>query len=89
VVGDAYTILVSRAQTDGRYCMIDMLIPNAGRPPPQRHDFEEMFTLLETLLDALRLQAAQLRLHALRRRRSLILPDRKTVDVSRRVRIEC
>jgi quercetin dioxygenase-like cupin family protein len=38
---------VSGAQTAGRYCLIDMLVPNGGGPPPHRHDFEEMFTLLE------------------------------------------
>jgi quercetin dioxygenase-like cupin family protein len=47
VVGDTYTILVSGAQTAGRYCLIDMLIPDGSGPPPHRHDFEEMFTLLE------------------------------------------
>jgi len=47
VVGDTYTILVSGAQTGGRYCLIDMLVPDGGGPPPHRHDFEEMFTLLE------------------------------------------
>ncbi len=47
VVGDTYSILVSGAQTAGRYCLIDMLVPDGGGPPPHRHDFEEMFTLLE------------------------------------------
>jgi quercetin dioxygenase-like cupin family protein len=47
VAGGAYTILVSGAQTAGRYCLIDMLVPDGGGPPPHRHDFEEMFTLLE------------------------------------------
>jgi quercetin dioxygenase-like cupin family protein len=47
VVGDTYTILVSGAQTAGRYCLVDMLVPSGGGPPPHRHDFEEMFTLLE------------------------------------------
>jgi quercetin dioxygenase-like cupin family protein len=47
VVGDTYTILVSGAETAGRYCLIDMLVPDGGGPPPHRHDFEEMFTLLE------------------------------------------
>jgi hypothetical protein len=41
---DAYTILVTGAQTSGRYCLIDMLVPPGGGPPPHRHDFEEMFT---------------------------------------------
>src|SRR5713101_648229 len=47
LVGDTYTILVSGAQTAGRYCLIDMLVPDGGGPPPHRHDFEEMFTLIE------------------------------------------
>jgi quercetin dioxygenase-like cupin family protein len=47
VAGGAYTILVSGAQTAGRYCLIDMLIPPGGGPPPHRHDFEEMFTILD------------------------------------------
>jgi quercetin dioxygenase-like cupin family protein len=51
VVGDTYTILVSGAQTAGRYCLVDMLVPNGSGPPPHRHDFEEMFTLLEGELE--------------------------------------
>ena len=51
VVGDTYTILMSGAQTDGRYCLIDMLIPDSSGPPPHRHDFEEMFSLLEGELE--------------------------------------
>jgi quercetin dioxygenase-like cupin family protein len=47
VVGDTYTILVSGAETAGRYTLIDMHVPPGGGPPPHRHDFEEMFTLLE------------------------------------------
>jgi quercetin dioxygenase-like cupin family protein len=47
VVGDTYTILVSGAETAGRYCLIDMHVPPGGGPPPHRHDFEEMFTLVE------------------------------------------
>jgi mannose-6-phosphate isomerase-like protein (cupin superfamily) len=47
VVGDTYTILVDGAQTRGRYTLIDMLIPPGGGPPPHRHDFEEMFSILE------------------------------------------
>jgi quercetin dioxygenase-like cupin family protein len=46
VAGGAYTILVSGADTSGRYCLIDMLVPPGGGPPPHRHDFEEMFTIL-------------------------------------------
>jgi quercetin dioxygenase-like cupin family protein len=47
VVGGTYTILVSGEETGGRYCLIDMMVPDGGGPPPHRHDFEEMFTLLE------------------------------------------
>ena len=52
VVGDTYTILLSGDDTDGRYCLIDMLIPPGGGPPPHRHDFEESFTLLEGEIEA-------------------------------------
>ncbi len=47
VVGDTYTILLSGQDTGGRYCLIDMHVPPGGGPPPHRHDFEEMFTILE------------------------------------------
>ncbi len=47
VVGDTYTVLVSGKQTEGRYCLIDMLVPDGSGPPFHRHSFEEMFTLLE------------------------------------------
>jgi len=51
VAGDTYTILLSGADTNGRYCLIDMYVPTGGGPPPHRHDFEEMFTLLEGELE--------------------------------------
>ncbi len=47
VVGDTYTILVSGQDTAGRYTLIDMHVPPGGGPPPHRHDFEEMFTILD------------------------------------------
>jgi quercetin dioxygenase-like cupin family protein len=47
VVGDTYTVLVAGKDTAGRYTLIDMLVPQGGGPPPHRHDFEEMFTVLE------------------------------------------
>ena len=47
VVGDTYTILVSGADTAGRYTLIDMHVPPGGGPPPHRHDFEEMFSVLD------------------------------------------
>jgi len=47
LVGDTYTILLSGDDTDGRYCLIDMLVLPGGGPGPHRHDFEESFTILE------------------------------------------
>jgi quercetin dioxygenase-like cupin family protein len=47
VVGDTYTILLTGDDTAGRFCLIDMLVPPGGGPPPHRHDFEETFMLLE------------------------------------------
>ena len=51
VAGGVYTILVSGAETAGRYCLVDMLVPDGGGPPSHRHDFEEMFTLLDGELE--------------------------------------
>ena len=51
VVGNTYSILVSGAQTAGRYCLIDMIVSDGSGPPPHRHDFEEMFTVLEGELE--------------------------------------
>ena len=51
LAGDVYTILVSGEQTAGRYCLIDMQVLDGGGPPPHRHDFEEMFTLLDGELE--------------------------------------
>ena len=51
VMGGTYTILVSGEQTGGRYCLVDMLVPPGGGPPPHRHDFEQMFTILEGEFD--------------------------------------
>ncbi len=47
LAGDNYALLITGKQTDGKYCLIDMLVPDGGGPPPHRHDFEEMFTILE------------------------------------------
>lgn len=47
VVGNVYTILVSGRQSNGRYALIDMHVPPGGGPPLHRHDFEEMFHVLE------------------------------------------
>jgi quercetin dioxygenase-like cupin family protein len=47
MVGDTYTILLGGKDTAGRYCLIDMHVPPGGGPAPHRHDFEEMFTVLD------------------------------------------
>ncbi len=47
LVGDTYTILLTSKDTAGRYCLIDMHVPPCGGPGLHRHDFEEMFTILE------------------------------------------
>jgi quercetin dioxygenase-like cupin family protein len=52
MVGDTYTILLSGEDTAGRYCLIDMHVPPSGGPPPHRHDFEEMFSVLEGEIEA-------------------------------------
>ena len=46
-MGDTYTILLTGKDTAGRYCLIDMHVPPGGGPAPHRHDFDEMFTLLD------------------------------------------
>lgn len=47
IVGDSYTILLTGEQTGGQYCLIDMHVPPGGGPAPHRHDFEEMFSVLD------------------------------------------
>jgi quercetin dioxygenase-like cupin family protein len=47
LVGDTYTILIGGGDTDGKYTLVDMHVPPGGGPPPHRHDFEEMFSVLE------------------------------------------
>jgi quercetin dioxygenase-like cupin family protein len=51
VVGDTYTMLISGEETAGRYTLIDMHVPAGGGPPPHRHDFEEMFSVLEGAIE--------------------------------------
>jgi quercetin dioxygenase-like cupin family protein len=50
-MGDTYTILVTGNDTAGRFCLIDMYVPPGGGPPPHRHNFEEMFTILQGEID--------------------------------------
>jgi quercetin dioxygenase-like cupin family protein len=52
IVGDTYTVLLGGEDTDGRYCLIDMVVPQGGGPPPHRHDFEESFTVVEGEIEA-------------------------------------
>src|SRR5450432_631286 len=52
LVGDTYTITVTREETNGRFCLIDMHIPPGGGAPPHRHDFEETFILFEGEMEA-------------------------------------
>lgn len=52
VAGGTYTILLTGEQTAGRYALIDMHVPPGGGPPPHRHDFEEMFTVLDGEVEA-------------------------------------
>jgi mannose-6-phosphate isomerase-like protein (cupin superfamily) len=52
LVGDTYTITITGAETEGRFCVIDMHIPPGGGPPPHRHDFEETFILLDGEMEA-------------------------------------
>jgi mannose-6-phosphate isomerase-like protein (cupin superfamily) len=48
VVGDTYTVVLSGKDTAGKYTLLDMMIPSAENgPPPHRHDYEEMYYLLE------------------------------------------
>lgn len=47
LVGDTYTVLLTGSDTAGRYTLIDMHVPPGGGPPPHRHDFEEMFSVLK------------------------------------------
>jgi mannose-6-phosphate isomerase-like protein (cupin superfamily) len=47
VVGDTYTILLTGADTAGRYTLIDMHVPPGGGPPPHPQDLEEMFKVLD------------------------------------------
>lgn len=47
IAGGTYTILLTGAETGGRYCLIDMQVPPGAGPPPHRHDFEEMFSVLD------------------------------------------
>ncbi len=52
VVGDTYTVLLSGENTDGHYCLIDMLVAPGGGAAAHRHNFEETFIVLEGQIEA-------------------------------------
>jgi quercetin dioxygenase-like cupin family protein len=64
VVGDTYTVVLSGEQTDGRFAMLDMLIPPGGGPPPHRHAFEECFRVLAGSIEVQLRDLPPLRLEA-------------------------
>jgi quercetin dioxygenase-like cupin family protein len=51
LAGGTYSILISGDQTEGAYTLIDMIIPPGGGPGPHRHDFEELFIVMEGTID--------------------------------------
>jgi hypothetical protein len=57
-------VLLSSAQTDGRFAMLDMLIPPGSGPPPHRHSFEECFRVLAGSIEVHRRGLPPVRLEA-------------------------
>src|SRR5437867_34734 len=50
--GDRYTFLVTGAQTDGAYLVVETIVPPEGGPPPHIHHREqEAYYILEGTLD--------------------------------------
>lgn len=47
IAGGIYTILLTGADTAGRFSIVEMRVPPGGGPPPHRHDFEETFRVIE------------------------------------------
>ncbi len=47
LAGGTYTILLSGKDTNGQYCLLDFNVPPCAGPGHHRHDFEEMFYILE------------------------------------------
>lgn len=48
IAGGNYRIIISGADTDGSYAVIEMQVPPGGGPPPHAHpDTQEMFYVLE------------------------------------------
>jgi quercetin dioxygenase-like cupin family protein len=53
VVGDVITIKVDGAATGGAYVLFDELTPPGGGPPPHSHPIEEVFDVLEGVVEFL------------------------------------
>jgi quercetin dioxygenase-like cupin family protein len=48
IVGDLYRFLAVGEETDGRYAMLEALVPHGGGPPPHIHSREEqLFYVLD------------------------------------------
>src|SRR6187200_1798236 len=48
VVGDLYRFLATGDETDGKYAMLEAVVPPGGGPPPHTHSREEeSFLILE------------------------------------------
>lgn len=47
IAGGIYTIILTGADTAGRFCIVEMRVPPGAGPPPHRHDFEETFRVIE------------------------------------------
>ncbi len=41
VVGDVYRLLATSEETDGKYALIEAIVPPGGGPPPHKHSREE------------------------------------------------
>lgn len=49
IAGGTYTILVTGAETAGRYCLIDILVHSGGGPPP-RNDARDFYGFVNHLI---------------------------------------
>jgi quercetin dioxygenase-like cupin family protein len=52
IAGGNYRIIISGKQTNGNYAVIEMTVPPGGGPPPHAHpDTQEMFHVLEGVVE--------------------------------------
>jgi len=47
LAGGTYTVLISGKESNGQYCLFNFNVPPCAGPGHHRHDFEEMFHILE------------------------------------------